>query len=251
MGINDVENAERLRETFARRAKDFDDLQNEMAGRDVGRMNRFVCEDRNPARASGNRRAERAEALTRLQLLMTTNPAYAALYEEVTNLLSEAETLTEAAIEQAEEELRTANEALEDALSRAPRLEDGRRVFRDENGQIWSEDGDLITGVDAESVVWPENALTREDHLRRKEGVDEAQQRLDALRAYQTDVLGAARDRLSDPENPASRGELEDIKREIEKGVSSLLATTLRDEQPSADRATFNSAPKAETMPEV
>ena len=66
---------ERLNDRFTRHARDFDDLQNEMSGRDVGKAVRFLQSGPNGAGSSGKSKQERAEALTRLQLLLN-DPAY-------------------------------------------------------------------------------------------------------------------------------------------------------------------------------
>ncbi|MEM7547712.1 MAG: hypothetical protein AAF367_19470 [Pseudomonadota bacterium] len=246
-----MERDERLRETFMRQARDYDDLQYEMAGISRGKINRFVSEERFSGRVSENRRAERAEALTRLQLLMASDPAYAALYVQVMDALSEAEALTQAAIEAAEVALHEAQKAHEALLSQAAQLEDGTRVFRDAEGRIWSENGELITGEDAESIVWPNDAPSHEEYRRSKETVDHARGDLDSLLLYQTDVLGRARDRLNDPENPPSQDELEEIKREIEDGVRPLMKGAVREDRPELERADYSVSPARAIVPEV
>lgn len=112
----------------AHQQQNFDDLQREVAGLEVGRIARFLPEDTRNPEDSEKRKAERhAEMLTRLQMMMR-DPAYAALYNDTMNRLGEAERATEIALEKALERQRLADEAFADIRNRALTLEDGRRV---------------------------------------------------------------------------------------------------------------------------
>ena len=82
----------------------FDDLQNDIAGRETGRQKRtFVGE---ASKGAESRRARNAIAadLTALDLLLA-DPIYAARHQEVSNLLSGAEETTETALAESESAL--------------------------------------------------------------------------------------------------------------------------------------------------
>ncbi len=127
--------------------QDRTDLNNEMAGREVGRINRFLPEDASPA-ALKKRNERHHERLSALMALLRSDPEYAALHNNAMETLRRHEIATE--------------RALADAIKR----------------------GD--------------------------------QKRADELRRYQVEVLGHARDRLTDEDNPPTKEEIEELTRGIE-----------------------------------
>ena len=191
-----------LSQRFARQARDFDDLQHELADRDVGRRRRFLPGDARNAEATEKRRAERVEAATRLQLLLQSDPAYAALYNDTMNLLGRAETATETALEKAQAALQEANQALNETLDRAVTLSDGRKVFRDAEGRVWTEDGNQLSVDAAAEIEWTPGAPGYEAYLACKAAAERARTDVDEVRHYQVNVLGEARERLTDQDNP-------------------------------------------------
>ena len=222
----------RLKERFARQAQDHDDLQHEIAGREVGRIGRFLPEKAKFGGASDKKRTERTEALTRLQILMINNPAYSALWHETVDVVTKAEIAAETALEKAQTRLEEADEAVEAMLDRAARLEDGRSVFRDAQGRVWTEDGELVSGSDADAIDWPPGAPGYEEFKAQKDAAQRARQDIDDIRRYQVDVLGTARDRMSDPENPPSEDELNQIK----NGIDSTMPDPVRRERDGIER---------------
>lgn len=204
-----------------RRKRDHDDLQNEIAGRSTGRQRRFLPGDRSGSDVNGKRKASDG-TLSALDLLLLTDPVYAALYRQVTDALTVAETETADAIDEAEAALASAKADLRDVLEKAARLPDGRHVFRDAQGRVWTEDGEVVDPDTAAGIQWRGDEPSREDYLTRKKVVEDWQATLDSLRDYQTDVLGRARDRLNDPNDPPSEDELRAILAKIRGGRPAL-----------------------------
>ncbi|MEO1459662.1 MAG: hypothetical protein AAFV49_19135 [Pseudomonadota bacterium] len=198
------------------RQRDHDDLQNEMAGRSTGRQRRFLPADGADGSFDGKRSNGRG-ALTALDILLLTDPVYAALYRQVGDVLATAERETDEAIDAAETALDVARTELQDALDKAARLPNGRRVFRDADGQVWTEDGELLDADTAAGIQWRGDEPSREDYIAHKQAVDEWEAYLDRLRDYQTTVLGSERDRLNDPNDPPSEAELRAILDRIKK----------------------------------
>ena len=66
-----------------KRKTDFDDLQNEMAGREVGRIPRFLPEETRELAKGGNKKKKDGDRLERLFLLLHNDPGYAVLYHKV------------------------------------------------------------------------------------------------------------------------------------------------------------------------
>lgn len=213
-----------------RKQRELDDLQNEMAGREVGRQRRFLSADdeRTP---EGREKKAQAEALTRLQLLMS-NPEYANAYQDTMTALRDAERATEVALTKAGIARERASENLNGILDKAQRLPDGRRVFCDAKGNVWSEDGRRISHEEAEHIEWKSDAPDHETYLARKHELEEAQRREEEIRLYQTDVLGGARHKLEDQDEPPSIEELERIKREIAEHMPRMVNSEIVDNQP-------------------
>lgn len=207
--------SDEFNKAHGRMQTNFDDLQNELAGREVGRARRFLSGDEaGPGGGRKDKGGMDAAALTALDILMQ-DPEYAALYNEVSDLLSRAEAAIEAALARAENDLSEANAELDDTLDSANRLPDGTAVFRDQNGNIRTEDGRLVEGEEAEGIVWKDNAPSYEGFVARKRAADAARERVEDLQRYQVDVLGRARDRMNDHDNPPAPDELRELQRDI------------------------------------
>ena len=235
MKIDDERDLE-LSQRFARQARDFDDLQHELADRDVGRRRRFLPGDACNAEATEKRRAERVEAATRLQLLLQSDPAYAALYNDTMDLLGRAETATETALEKAQAALQEANQALNETLDRAVTLSDGRKVFRDADGRVWTEDGDPLSADAAAEIEWTPGAPGYEAYLARKTAAECARADVDDVRHYQVNVLGEARERLTDQDNPPDKAEVEKLGKDIQEQMPEQVRRQLPTEALSGPR---------------
>ena len=214
----DMSLSEKWERAAALRQQDFDDLQREFAGLEAGRIARFLPEDiRNPER-SEKRKAERyAETLTRLQMMMR-DPAYAALYNDMMDKLSEAECATEIALAKALERQRLAEESLADIQAHALQLEDGRRVYRDEDGTFRTEDGLSVSDTDKDAIAeqWRPGMPGYRNFAESRDAAQAEAATVDEIMTYQVDVLGAARDETSDPDEPPSKDALERINAAIE-----------------------------------
>lgn len=214
----------------------FDDLQNELAGREVGRVRRFLPgEDIGPDGVKKDKGLEvELLALSALEKMMQ-DPEYAALYERVSDLLSRAEEATQAALDEAETELNGANEAMDETMAGANRLPDGTAVFKDKDGTIRTEDGRIVEGEEAEGIVWKDKAPSYEEYLARKQAVEETRRRIEELRRYQVEVLGRARDRMNDHDNPPTPEELRKMQRDIIERADPEVRSEVEPEIPADD----------------
>lgn len=111
------------------RRQEFDDLQNEIAGRETGRQARFLP-GRNQT-SEQERKKREARAFQKQLDLLLQDPIYRAKYEKVMDTLRDAERATEAALARLDGLIEDAQSALQDMADRAARLPDGTRVFRD------------------------------------------------------------------------------------------------------------------------
>lgn len=195
--------------------QDYDDLQNEIAGRDVGRIARFIHEDRSPQGREKRAEKERA-SVSRLMALLQSDPEYARLYNDTMDKLGRAETATQAALESAERRLAGAEQDLANMRDRASTLPDGKKVFRGKDGNVYTEDGRQLTHDERSQVDWKEGAPRFDEFAAKKKEAVQARTDITDLQRYQTDVLGRIRDRMEDEKNPVSKGEFKDFQRDIE-----------------------------------
>ena len=108
----DFEKEHRLEERAAKRAQDVDDLHNEMAGRGVGRINRFFGEASAPRTEREKHKVKREMQLTNLQALLMNDPEYAQLFRETETKLRQAQNRLDVALETIQAERARIEEAL-------------------------------------------------------------------------------------------------------------------------------------------
>lgn len=212
------------------RRQDFDDLQNELAGRETGRQERFFPGDeRSP---KDQRRKQESEQAVRTALdALLADPVYRARHDEAMSRLRDAEQATEAALDRIARMIGETEDAIRDMEDRAARLPDGTLVFRDAGGVVRRADGSVVDAYLVDTIIWTGNEPSYEDYRAQQDrlaGLEES--RVDVER-YRDDVLGPARDRLTDHDNPPSLGELDDIIADIE----SEMPSALRDDTPLAE----------------
>ena len=206
--------------------REFDDLQNEIAGRETGRRARFLRDG--PGSESGKKRKRDAQrALTRLAQLLN-DPIYRAKHDRVLQVLSDAERATEAAIDQLNAQIMAAHAELDDMMDRAARLPDGTRVFRDTHGVVRREDGSVVEDHLVDTIIWSGTEPSFEGVQATKQRLKDLQSALDDVNRYQNDVLGPSRDRITDPDDPPS---LEGLDR-IEGDIQSKMPQIVQDQMP-------------------
>lgn len=233
------------KEITARQRREFDDLQNEVAGRETGRRTRFLRDGPGSDAEKRKEREAQRRALSRLAQLLN-DPVYRAKYDGVLRLLSEAERATEAAIEHLTEEINATKAELDDMMENAARLPDGTHVFRDADGVVRREDGSIVEDHLAETIIWTGNEPSFEDVLAANDRLNDLQDALDAANGYQNEVLGPARDKITDPDDPPSLGDLDDI----EDDILSQMPEAVQKHMPAAtDPAPDNSKSAEVALP--
>lgn len=198
------------------RKMEFEDLQRELMGIEGPREARFLDADLRDSRDINKRGEKDAQRMSRLQLLLLQDPAYAALYNETFDKLRDAERAAEIALASAILTRDAAERSLQEMLDRAPRLPDGTRVFRDAQGQVWTQDGQLVDAAVADGIEWRGNEFSYEQYLAQKDTLQSAQDHIQALTHYQINVLGRVRDRMSHEKNPASKDDMESFQRDMD-----------------------------------
>ena len=214
-----------------RRQRDFDDLQNEATGRDVGRISRFLAEGDARSAEAKRRKAEREQTRRSLALLLE-DPIYRARYETTWDALRQAEMASDRALDHLAEKITHAASALQDMKDDAARLPDGTMVFRDETGMVRRADGSAIGETLAATILWDGNEPSYEDYVAARERLASLEDAQRSVERYQTDVLGAARERLDDEDNPPSLEGLDAILGDIE----ARMPDQVRQQLPDAER---------------
>lgn len=182
------------------RRRDFDDQQNELAGRENGRMARFGVGISRAQKLKEKERKERAyrDALDRLLL----DPEYRRLYEELGEKLGSAEIEADIEIARILEQLQQVEQDIELMESKAARDPDGNLVLQFDDGRVVYADGSEVPADVTDCILWPPGAPSAEDYFAAKDNHAALQVHLQDWLAYRNDVLGGIRDRYDDPDNP-------------------------------------------------
>lgn len=185
-----------------KRQVDFDDLQNELAGNETGRLTRFLSADDDRSPEGKRRKRERQAEHDRLLVALLKDPEYAAAYGELGKKLGTAEREADTAITLVQAQLRKADQIIEDMEMRAARDLDGRIVLRMENGQVLYSDGSTVRPDIAEGIIWPDDAPSGDAYFTAKRQRTQLAEHLRNWETYRNDTLGSIRDKYDDSENP-------------------------------------------------
>lgn len=209
-----------------RRAQDFDDLQNEMSGVDVGRIPRFLSPEAREI-LQEKRNGKSSRRMSALDMMLLNDPAYVQAYNDTMDFLSRAERVAEQGLGKLETQLAKAEADLQSTLDSAATLPDGRKVFRDEEGLAWDEGQNVVDQATADKVEWRGSEPTNETYLKQKKQVQDLKDSIHEVRVYQTDVLGNAREELMDRDNPVPKERMDDLKETMKEFAPSSLRSEI------------------------
>lgn len=182
---------------------DFKDQQDELAGRENGRMKRFLSPEARPEVQEEKRREAAYQSM--LDYLLLNDPEYRALYEKVRDRLDEIERAVAEALQEV-------NECITQMEENAHTL-NGKKVFFSRDGKrAYTEDGEELSATDMARITRSEDAPTWEDY-------DAAKRERDDITRYQDDVLNPIKERINDKENPVPKDELEGMLDDLNKDV--------------------------------
>lgn len=158
-------------------------------------------------------RKDREDRTRTLTWLLANNPAYAALHADAVQLWRDTEEAAEDTLRQIEAALEEARLEQQKLLERAP-LVNGKRVFPDEGGSVWTEDDVRLPDDIAAGIQWKGDEPTRKEFKAGQARIDELIRSGDRIRGIQVDVadLGAE---LNDDKNPPSEERTEEISEEL------------------------------------
>lgn len=203
----DISLSEKWERAAGVRQQDFDDLQREVAGLEVGRIARFLPDDvRNPEQSEKAKAERQAEMLTRLQMMMR-DPAYAALHRDTTRRLREAQNSLDEMRERAQQILDDEDEAIARLDARAAKDSDGQAVFRDQGGDVRYADGAQVPAAEAAAIVWRGDEPGFEERYARGERRAQAESILADIDAGQAEI-GDMQEQQENDHDPASADDL-------------------------------------------
>lgn len=221
--------------------EELDAFNAELSGIASGRMSRFLPADHESKPGAQERRAEKAQAqMNALESLLATDPLYRAAHQQALGTLQDMESRTESALVAVRREMQTVADTLVEMRERGSVLPDGRKVYLDDNGDAFTEEGEKIEGPELEGVIWRADAPRYDEIKAQREREAELQRRENAILRYQTDVLGHARERLTDKDNPASREEVEKLDTLMKDQADTALASEHEADQPEYGETSFS-----------
>lgn len=213
------------------------DFQNEMAGRETGRQKRYFPHRLTSAEQINKEQEEWAEEITALMLRLQNDAVYAKLYHDMMDMLSEAELKTDAALNVRLNNLDITCKDLENIQANAARLSDGKRVYRNNEGDVYLEDRTKIRDRDLlDSILWKGDEPTYEEYTTTVTKIETMQSDITDLNDYRINVLGTARDRMEDEDNPVETDEMEELQQRIQNKPPQLM----EDKNESDANITFN-----------
>lgn len=223
-----------------KRQRDYDDLQNEMAGRETGRAHRFLPEE---ARTAEGARKRRKRLAAEAQLfLMLQDLAYRERYEAVSAALSTAMQATDAVLARLETQILAAQIDVDALTGRAARLPDRTRIYRDAQGVVRREDGSAVDDTLVATIIWTGNEPSFETFTAAQDHLAGLKADREDVTDYQNDVLGPAFDRITDKHDPPSLEELNAILDRVETRMPHAVSRELDREQSEAAAPSRTSA---------
>lgn len=191
--------------------RDSIDLNNEYAGRDTGRMKRFLTAQDTSGPSSEKEKEERH--FTRLMQLLS-DPNYAKVYFATEALVERAESATAIALARNAERLQEAEGHRAQLREQAADAPDGRKIFASNDGNIYYEDGSKVTDPAVQKLA--KGSPSFEEYQRTQRNIERLEKDRRAIEEYGRDVVDPARSRLNDQNNPPSKEELDRIRHDLQ-----------------------------------
>jgi hypothetical protein len=198
----------------ARQRLDFEDAQREAAGIEIGRIPRFLSSDAREAIAERSGGRASRSSMSALDILLLNDPEYAQIHQAALDENRAAQAAVTDLQDRIARVMGKLDAKIEETLDQAVTLPDGRKAFMNEDGQVYTANGELVDPSIAEGYDW-KGRPTHETYL----SLTQDRARLEQL-AKDNDAigirLGEFADRLEDDDTPPSKEEIEDIRAQQE-----------------------------------
>lgn len=145
-----------------------------------------------------------------------------------------------------------------DLRSKAPTLEDGRRVYRDAQGRVRDEDGNIIPSALAAHIEWQGHEPNYEEYRALQDQLDSVKAAIDQARGIETEA-GRLQGDLTNPDTPPQSAEevreIEDQGRDLQRHleeIENLALGNLTLEQSVSDKEVASQTASATiNMPQI
>ncbi len=203
------------------------DLNREIAGVSTSRIQRFLSDDSFNMYGDSEKKKSERQYRSMLEILLTEDAQYKALYTKVTKNLENAYQAVDSALININQRIEDSDRKLQFMRDNAPELADGTKVFKSahDNG-VYTEDGKCLNDANTQNITFSNNSPNWEEFKSEKETFDTATHQKTEVETYKHDVLDHAKERLNDEDNPALMDELEDIQGDIESKMPDLVKET-------------------------
>lgn len=212
------------------RQQDIDDLNNERAGNETGRIRRFL-HDRDPESIEAKKREDERKLSALMQLLQ--DPTYRAAFEAAVQAIDDAQEAVDRVLIETAEATERLTRIIEDMDKRAHRLGD-EAVYEDDHGRYVRVDGSVLNDDETARVARSANAPSFEGRRMAQDALEAVLARRNRAIEIQEEVINPARERVHDQDNPMSADELGQVTKTLTGVVDELSPT---DAQTDFERA--------------
>lgn len=205
--MNPEREAIRKADADQRLKQNTEDYLNELAGNDVGRIQRFGFD--HVRKEAVQEKKRKKSALDQMML----NEAYRAAWMGAMDAVNKAETAIYEALVDASNDLSLAQNRHKKLLDNAATSADGTKVFRDKDGNVYNESGERLSAEIIATIIWSDNSPSWEEYSEGKEHLTSAQDRYNDVNA-KSDRLFEIREELTDEDNPLSIERIDELKQD-------------------------------------
>lgn len=198
-----------------RRQQDFDDLQNEMKGDEVGRAPRFLSAE---ARQDliDKRNGKQSRAMNALETLLLNDPGYAVLHKAVAAETHEALQNADMFQQRVDTAIEQTMQDIQATLDQAVTLPNGDKAFMGKDGVAWTQDNEILDPALAAGIDWTGRPM-REEHLQNLARLEKLEGLSQEGRVLSTRI-GDIYNHIHDEKEPPQADELKGYRDEI-KGI--------------------------------
>lgn len=161
---------------------------------------------------------QKKEQQSKLQALLL-DAQYKAAYDAAMSAFNEAQSAVYDALIDAKNALNQATQHHNQLMERASTY-NGVRVFMDEQGHAYTEDGQRLTEEEILDVEWREDAPSYEAFIESRDDLSKKQKRFDTVDRYQN-RLDSIHKELNNEDNPPSKERLEELTDELNQITNS------------------------------
>lgn len=214
------------------------DFNAEIAGLPIGRMTRFLSSDM-ADQISDQKNGKDKHQMSLLELLMLTDPRYAELYNDTVALIGDIDRAINKTLNDFHRNLQVLEANLSNIRGNANELDDGTRIYLSTNGNVYTEDGEILSQAESANIEWRDDHPSWEEYTHVQGQLERTRSGITEVETYRDTVLQDAKDDLNDENNPLDYEELEDLHDEFLEGVPDAVRVNMTLEQDTEHKSIF------------